>query len=250
MRVLFAIAVAILVAACSAKAPLLQDSPWQGQVAANPQPLQPGTQIAAPVTGNALTLPPQETLTVADPKAPQELDYETLEGPGVINPDEAGVDALIAADKALQDSDDPAAEAPPPEQAVAEVKPPEKPLPGQTVINAVAVPAVSGSPGRGNDELTGAMRRVLKDAGWPVLSVARKDALTIKGKVELGEPTQGRQMVRLSWVVADPAGRVLGNIKQENVVEAGSLDQGWGETAEAATAAAAEGIFNLIQQQR
>ncbi len=249
MRVFPAIAVALLLAACSAKAPLLQDSPWQGQVATNTQPLQPGSQVVAPSTGNALTLPPQETLTVADPKAPVELDYETLEGPGAVDQSSTDVDALIAADKVLQNGGEPPPEAQPPAQ-VAEAKPPEKPLPGQTVIKAVAVPVVSGSPGRGNDELTGAMRRVLKDAGWPVLNSARKDALTVKGTVELGEPMQGRQMVRLSWVVADPAGRILGNIKQENVVQAGSLDGGWGESADAATAAAAEGIFKLIEQQR
>ena len=245
------IAVALLLAACSSKSPLLRDSPWQGQVATAQPPLAPGSQAPAPATSNPLALPPQETFEVAGPNAHNELDYETLEGPGAVELSNSDIDAAIAADKAAQAGEPPPADDGGQQQvAAADSKPPEKPLPGQTVINAVAVPGVSGSPGRGNEELTSAMRRVLKDAGWPVLNASRKDALTINGKVELGTPTQGRQMVRLSWVVADPSGRVLGNVKQENVVPEGALDTGWGENTDAATAAAAEGIFNLIQRHR
>ena len=78
----------------------------------------------------------------------------------------------------------------------------------------------------------------------------RGDALTITGKVELGGVINGQQTVRLTWVVAKPDGQVLGDLKQENTVEAGSLDQGWGENAGFVTEAAAEGIFKLIAGQR
>ena len=45
-------------------------------------------------------------------------------------------------------------------------------------------------------------------------------------------------------------GKVLGEIKQANRVEAGSLDKGWGEAAEFAAKGAAHGIFELVEKAR
>ena len=189
------------------------------------------------IAQNPLVVPPRDVFITAGPNADKEIDYETLEGPGAVDP-EAEPEMASIPDEPLLD------EAPPAEEPIA------KPLPGKIVINAVAVTSVKGSPGRGNAELTRAMRDVLETAGWPVLPSPRKDALTITGKVELGGVINGQQTVRLTWVVARPDGQVLGDLKQENTVEAGSLDQGWGENAGFVTEAAAEGIFKLIEGQR
>ena len=117
-------------------------------------------------------------------------------------------------------------------------------------IDKVALVGVTGSPGRGNDELYRAMRKVLRDAGWPVVDKPGRTALSISGRVALEAPRSGVQQVKLAWAVALPTGKVLGTVRQANDVPAGSLNQGWGRTAGYAAEAAAEGIFNLVEQAR
>ncbi len=117
-------------------------------------------------------------------------------------------------------------------------------------IDKVALVGVTGSPGRGNDELYLAMRKVLRNAGWPVVDKPGKTALSISGRVALAAPKSGVQQVKLAWAVALPTGKVLGTVRQANDVPAGSLNQGWGQTAGYAAEAAAEGIFNLVEQAR
>jgi hypothetical protein len=179
--------------------------------------------------------PPWEALVQAGPSAGSDLDLETLDGP-LLKP--------IGAETA-----------PPTEPEVAtaeEAKPADQPQIKKKghVIKAVAVPNVIGAKGKGNSELTAGMRNVLKEAGWPVLAGRREDALLITGKVTLGSTGGTEQKVKLVWTVAAPDGKVLGEVVQENAVPAGSLDKGWGENAQYATEAAAEGIFKLIQRFR
>lgn len=133
------------------------------------------------------------------------------------------------------------------EQAVAAAEPDGG---GQLQIDQVALVGVSGSPGRGNDELYRAMRKVLRQAGWPVTGKAGKTALAISGKVEIGKAKGGVQQVNLAWAVKLPDGKVLGTVRQQNDVPAGSLNEGWGQTAGFAAEAAAEGIFALVDQAR
>ncbi len=195
--------------------------------AAPPLPFEKGEAS----TADAIK-PPWEALVQAGPGADNDLDLETLNGP-LPRPtiDEA------AAPEEPQVAD------------VEQVNPSDLPKVKKKgpVIKAVAIPNVIGAKGKGNSELTRAMRNVLKEAGWPVLAGRRDDALLITGKVTLGSANGGEQKVKLVWTVAAPDGKVLGKIVQENAVPAGSLDQGWGENAQYATEAAAEGIFKLIQ---
>ena len=117
-------------------------------------------------------------------------------------------------------------------------------------IDKVALVGVTGSPGRGNDELFRAMRKVLRQAGWPVVSEPSETALAITGKVAIGNASNGVQPVELAWAVMLPTGKVLGTVRQQNDVPAGSLNEGWGQTAGFAAEAAAEGIFSLVEQVR
>jgi hypothetical protein len=119
-----------------------------------------------------------------------------------------------------------------------------------TKIDRVALVGVTGSPGRGNDELYRAMRKTLRMAGWPVVSKPGKSTLAISGRVQLGQEKGGVQQVELAWAVMLPTGKVLGTVRQQNDVPAGSLNEGWGKTAGFAAEAAAEGIFSLVQDVR
>lgn len=176
----------------------------------------------------ARDLPPAEYFVAAGPDAYKDIDLETLNGPG-------SVEAAAVVDE------------PPPlveEMAAAE------PQPKQTAIKTVAVVPVKGSPGKGDTELTAAMRQALAKAGWPVVAAPRADALTIAGKVEMSKPEGGTQQVALRWTVTTPDGRPLGKIDQANGVPAGSLDRGWGDSAVPVAEAAATGIFDLIKVYR
>ena len=197
-----------------------------------------------PVAQDSLIHPPWEALVKAGPGAEKDIDLETLNGPQAASP--ADVAAASPPAVAVLAQASPHAIAASPQSS----PPPTAPKPGATAIKAVAVLGVDGASSQANRELTEAMRKVLTDAGWPVLSVARKDALSIKGHVVL-DPAQGpNQGVHLSWQVASPKGKVLGTVDQNNQVPAHSLDGTWGETAQFAAQAAAEGLFKLIGQYR
>ncbi|MBL8790634.1 MAG: hypothetical protein JNM45_09050 [Rhizobiales bacterium] len=191
---------------------------------------------------NPLARPPWEVFVEAGPNARNELDLETLYGPGNIPPELMEQDQL-AQQQAIAEGE---TAAPP----AAEQQPQKPAKPGAVAIKAVAVPAVQGARGSGNSELTIAMRDALQAAGWPILTAGRADALTVQGHVKIGEAHGATQSVQIVWDVLTPDGKTLGNLKQDNAVPAGSLDQGWGENAKYAAEAAAEGIFSLIQKYR
>jgi hypothetical protein len=193
------------------------------------------------VTDQSLIHPPWEAMVKAGPGAEKDLDLETLNGPNP-HPLLMGGQVPAPADGARVAQ---AAPAPPPEAPKAAA-----PAADATAIKAVALLPVIGASPQGNRELTAAMRKVLKQAGWPVLDKPRKDALTIQGRVALDPAAGPQQTVKLDWDVVSPKGKDLGHVSQANQVPAHSLDASWGQSADYATQAAAEGIFKLIGQYR
>ena len=182
---------------------------------------QPFGKIEPPERTPPIITPPWEAMVAAGPGASKEIDLETLHGPG------KGKEAASAAEDG-----------------------PEVTADGRLIIKAVAVVPVKGAKGKGNDELTRAMRQALATAGWTVLKAPAKNALTIAGRVEMAEASGNMQKVSLQWAVESPDGKKLGDVNQANNVQAGSLDSGWGEIAGFAVEAAASGIFELINKFR
>jgi hypothetical protein len=179
-----------------------------------------------PVSQQSLINPPWQTLVRAGPGAGKDVDLETLNGP-------------TAATSSVPDQPTPPTSPPPP-----------KPVdPNATVIKAVAVAGVTGASAQGNSELSAAMGKVLKGAGWPV-APAGKNTLVISAQVKLDAPAGPMQTVHIIWTVTSPKGRVLGTVAQNNPLPAHSLDGDWGTNADAAAQAAGEGIFKLIAQYR
>jgi hypothetical protein len=181
----------------------------------------PFGKLEPAVNPPAIITPPWEAMVAAWPGASKEIDLETLNGPGK--------------GKAVAETLD---------------EEPSGTKGGRLVIKAVAVIPVKGAKGKGNDELTRAMRQTLTTAGWTVLNAPAKNALTISGRVEMAEVSGNMQMVALKWAVQAPDGGKLGDVNQANNVPAGSLDAGWGEIAGFAVEAAATGIFELINKFR
>jgi hypothetical protein len=197
-----------------------------------------------PLSGDAgkIVAPPWEAMVKAGPDAGKDIDLETLNGPmAAAPPPVAAPDTPVAAPETP-----PVVEA----DAVPAPAPRAKPDKNAVEIKAVAVVAVTGDGPRQNQELTTAMRKVLRDAGWPVLTAPRKDALTVRGRVKIAPGSGGKDMVSIVWKVERPDGGALGDISQNNDVPAGSLAQGWGETAGYAAQAAADGIFQIVQKAR
>ncbi|MGE3875534.1 MAG: hypothetical protein AB7F74_21480 [Parvibaculaceae bacterium] len=202
--------------------------------------------------------PPLETYARAGPDADKDIDYETLYGPGkgptaVAEAQPPDGMAMASAPPPMDDKAALAAiEAQPADDKVvaAVAKPAKADAQGRKQISAVVVLPVSGAPGSGNADLTRAMRQTLSEAGWPVLSSPRENALTILGHVKLG-PTQTKsQEVALAWTVKTPDGRTLGTVNQTNKVPTGSLEKGFGDDALFAAQAAATGIYDLVKKYR
>lgn len=114
-------------------------------------------------------------------------------------------------------------------------------------ITAV-IPAVTGAPGDGGSSLTTAIQRELSKRGLNLANVPDARSYKVEGKVAMGASKDGKQPIQIDWNVIDPTGKKLGTVSQKNEVPQGSLDGEWGRTADAAAAAAAQGIIKLLPE--
>ncbi len=110
------------------------------------------------------------------------------------------------------------------------------------------VPSVTGAPGDGSSSLRAAIQRELARNGVALADTPSPQTYTVEGKVALGAGADGKQPITIDWNVSDPNGKKLGTVSQKNEVPQGSLDGAWGKTADAAAAAAAQGILKLMPQ--
>ncbi len=108
------------------------------------------------------------------------------------------------------------------------------------------VPNVTGAPGDGRVSLTTALQRELTKNGVSLTSSPAANTYRVEGVVAVGEAKDGKQPIKIDWHVKDPGGKSIGTVSQKNEIAAGSLDGSWGATADAAAAAAAQGIVKLI----
>ena len=110
------------------------------------------------------------------------------------------------------------------------------------------VPSVTGAPGDGSSTLRSALQRELARNGVALGDTPSPQTYTVEGKVAMGTGKDGKQSIVIDWNVSDPNGKKLGTVSQKNDVPQGSLDGAWGKTADAAAAAAAQGILKLLPQ--
>jgi hypothetical protein len=108
------------------------------------------------------------------------------------------------------------------------------------------VPMVTGAPGDGGTTLTSAIQRELTKNGLALSSTPNTQSYKVEGKVAMGQGKDGKQPIQIDLNVVDPSGKKLGTVSQKNEVPLGSLDGAWGKTADAAAAAAAQGIIKLL----
>ncbi len=111
---------------------------------------------------------------------------------------------------------------------------------------SAVVPSVSGAPGDGSVSLTSAIQRELSRSGVSLAQQAGPTSYRVEGKVKLGASKDGKQPIQIDWYVKDPQGKQLGTVSQKNEIPEGSLDGNWGKVADAAAAAASQGILKLL----
>lgn len=108
------------------------------------------------------------------------------------------------------------------------------------------VPNVTGAPGDGRMSLTSALQRELSKNGVSLTTTTGANTYRVEGVVDVGQAKDGKQPIKIDWHVKDPSGKSVGTVSQKNEIAAGALDGSWGATADAAAAAAAQGILKLI----
>ncbi|HZT52014.1 MAG TPA: hypothetical protein VFA22_08775 [Stellaceae bacterium] len=123
----------------------------------------------------------------------------------------------------------------------------EAPLP-RDVAAAVRIASVVGAPGDGGTALARAIGTALGRAGVDVAHGSGKARFSLNCEVELAPQADGKQHVRVRWLLLGGDGKPVGQVAQENDVPAGSLDGPWGDIAYAVAGAAAPGIADLIQK--
>jgi hypothetical protein len=136
---------------------------------------------------------------------------------------------------------------------VALATPPSTPTTGSITSRSGAamamVPSVTGAPGDGSKSLTAAIQRELSGRGVALTSKPVATAYRVEGRVSMGQPKGGKQSIHIEWQVKDPHGKKVGTVSQRNEIPEGSLDGAWGQTAEQAAGAAAQGIIKLLPSQ-
>lgn len=113
----------------------------------------------------------------------------------------------------------------------------------------IAVHMASGAPGDGSQALATAMSAALRREQLSLADFPGAVAnFFVEAAVTVAPPAGGQQKVSIDWTLHRADGSQVGEVKQENPVDAGSLDKIWGLTAYDAANAAAPGISALINE--
>ena len=119
-------------------------------------------------------------------------------------------------------------------------------IPGFPDARLVILP-LSGAPGDAAKSLPRALQAELAAAKLPVADRIGDGDLLILGDVAVGPAEAGLQTVSIRWsLVSAGDDRELGEIAQQNLVPAGSLDGPWGPVAAEVARAAASGLADLL----
>ncbi len=119
-------------------------------------------------------------------------------------------------------------------------------IPGFPDARLVILP-LNGAPGDAAKSLPRALQAELTAAKLPVAERIGDGDLLILGNVAVGPAEGGLQTVSIRWsLVSASDDRELGEIAQQNLVPAGSLDGSWGPVAEEVARAAASGLTDLL----
>lgn len=125
----------------------------------------------------------------------------------------------------------------------------KNPPPTPSTDPLIAVHTATGAPGDGAQALATAMSAALRRVPLDIADYpGAVPNFVVEAVVSVTPPSGGKQTVSIAWTLQRPNGAQIGQVKQENSVDAGSLDRVWGLTAYDAANAAAPGIAALIDE--
>ena len=101
---------------------------------------------------------------------------------------------------------------------------------------------VAPAPGDGDRALTSAMEKALTDK----LKDMPGGPYKVTGEVVTASRNDGLTDVAIRWVLTGPRGKKLGEVRQTRAVKAAAIAGRWGNLADEAAGAAADGILKLI----
>jgi hypothetical protein len=114
---------------------------------------------------------------------------------------------------------------------------------------AVAIWGLSGAPGDGGRSVPRALASIMTQRGFLVVEDLSPGGFAIDGVMKVETLKDGQQRVWLVWrVLSGQEGEFLGQVEQENIIPAGSLDGPWGEVAAIVANAAADGLVDLMSE--
>jgi len=113
----------------------------------------------------------------------------------------------------------------------------------------IALLPFDGAPGDGNTALAKALREQLTGIGIArVVNDAAAADYLVDCSIAISDAGPRAQQVALSWSLYAQDGQRLGSVTQANRVPRGSLNNAWGETAQAAAQGGAEGLRDMLSQ--
>lgn len=106
--------------------------------------------------------------------------------------------------------------------------------------------SVGPAPGDGAGALTRALDAQLKERAesTPWLDA---QSFSIEGRITTSSRNDGRTDVSIHWLVKSAEGARLGEIHQKNALDAARIASRWGDVAETAARAAADGVIAVLQ---
>ncbi|WP_041535971.1 hypothetical protein [Parvibaculum lavamentivorans] len=105
--------------------------------------------------------------------------------------------------------------------------------------------ALGPTPGDGNAALSGALNGALSRR-VPTASWVDAPRYRIEGSVVTASRNDGRTDVSIRWLVKSADGEILGEVLQQNALDAERIAGRWGEVAEMAAEAAADGVLAVL----
>lgn len=119
---------------------------------------------------------------------------------------------------------------------------------GSGDVPVVRVGRIGGAPGDGNRSLGLALEGALRAKGAKIERDQVSGAWRVDCAVRVTPIDAQQERVKLVWTLVAADGQSVGTLVQENPVARGRLRQKWGEVAAYAAEAAADGIWQVLQQ--
>lgn len=109
---------------------------------------------------------------------------------------------------------------------------------------------ITGAPGDGQSALKKAMALTLRQAGGLVRNQPHKNSYILDAEVRALEPFNGKQRIKIDWIVKDSTGHELGRAQLNNQLDEGRLTKPWGRLAYEISRAAVQSIGLMVEKHR